>query len=533
MSGARSAARRVRLASCLALLGVLVVAACGDGRGEGAPDGGGAEAEAEAEAEAGATGAAERSPTVVVGSKAFTEGVLLGDIAALALEAAGVPAQHRRELGGTRILWEALRRGDIDVYPDYTGTILEEVLSDRPELTTGDLEPTLRELGIGISEPLGFSNTYVLGVTREVAARDGLAKVSDLRAHPGLVFGFSNEFMDRGDGWPALQRAYGLMPHDVRGIDHDLGYRAIAGGTIDVIDLYSTDAEIEQYDLVALEDDRGHFPDYEAVWLYRLDLAERTPAAVEALGGLAGSIDEAGMIEMNAAVKLNREPSRRVAARFLAARGIRVGDVAERTRFDRIVGYTLDHLALVAISMALALLVALPLGVLAARSPGAGRVILGVVGILYTIPALALLVFMIPLLGIGATPAIVALFLYSLLPIVRNTHAGLTGLPRPLRESAEALGLSEWSRLRRVELPLALPSIMAGIKTAVVINIGTATLGALIGAGGLGQPILTGIRLADTGLILEGAVPAALLALVAQGAFDLLERWIVPKGLRF
>jgi osmoprotectant transport system permease protein len=182
--------------------------------------------------------------------------------------------------------------------------------------------------------------------------------------------------------------------------------------------------------------------------------------------------------------------------------------------------------------MALALLVALPLGIAAARRPGAGRIILGIVGILYTIPALALLVFMIPLLGIGPIPAIVALFLYSLLPIVRNTHAGLTGIPRPLRESAEALGLSEWTRLRRVELPLASPSIMAGIKTAVVINIGTATLGALIGAGGLGQPILTGIRLADTGLILEGAVPAAFLAIVAQAMFDAAERWIVPRGLR-
>lgn len=527
MRGARGGRRGTR-AVCLVLLVGLAATGCGEERGAGwAPGGGG-----DGSGTGAGAGAPEPSPTIVVGSKAFTEGVLLGDIATLAIEAAGVPAEHRRELGGTRILWEALRRGDIDVYPDYTGTILEEVLSDQPELTAADLESTLRELGIGISAPLGFSNTYVLGVTREVAARDGLAKVSDLRAHPELVFGFSNEFMDRGDGWPALQRAYDLRPDDVRGIDHDLGYRAIAGGTIDVIDLYSTDAEIEQYDLATLEDDFGHFPDYEAVWLYRLDLAERGPRAIEALGDLAGSIDAAGMIEINAAVKLNREPSRRVAAGFLAARGVRVGDVTERTRFDRIAGYTLDHLALVAISMALALLAALPLGVLAARSPGAGRVILGIVGILYTIPALALLVFMIPLLGIGATPAIVALFLYSLLPIVRNTHAGLTGLPRPLRESAEALGLSEWARLRRIELPLASPSIMAGIKTAVVINIGTATLGALIGAGGLGQPILTGIRLADTGLILEGAVPAALLAIMAQGAFDLLERWIVPRGMR-
>jgi osmoprotectant transport system permease protein len=469
---------------------------------------------------------------VVDGSKAFTEGVLLGDVATLAIEVAGVPAEHRRELGGTRILWEALRRGDIDVYPDYTGTILEEVLSDLPGLTADGLAGVLGDLGIGISAPLGFNNTYVLGMTRELAEREGLTKVSDLRAHPELKLGFSNEFMDRGDGWPALRRAYDLRPDDVRGIDHDLGYRALAGGTIDVIDLYSTDAEIEFYGLATLEDDRGHFPDYEAVWLYRIDLARRAPAAVEALRALAGTIDEADMIRMNAAVKLEGEPSTRVAAAFLRERGVQAEDPGERPRVSRILGYTLDHLVLVAVSMALALLVALPLGIAAARRPGAGRIILGIVGILYTIPALALLVFMIPLLGIGPIPAIVALFLYSLLPIVRNTHAGLTGIPRPLRESAEALGLSEWTRLRRVELPLASPSIMAGIKTAVVINIGTATLGALIGAGGLGQPILTGIRLADTGLILEGAVPAAFLAIVAQAMFDAAERWIVPRGLR-
>lgn len=238
------------------------------------------------------------------------------------------------------------------------------------------------------------------------------------------------------------------------------------------------------------------------------------------------------MVSMNAAVKLDGIPSPHVAARFLAGLGIQTAEIRIPSRLERIAGHTADHLVLVLISLVLALATALPLGIYAARRRNAGAVILGVVGAIYTIPALALLVFMIPLLGIGAAPAIVALFLYSLLPIVRNTHAGLTGIPGPLRESAEALGLSPRTILRRIELPLASPLIMAGIKTAVVINIGTATLGALIGAGGLGQPILTGIRLADTGLILEGAIPAALLALGAQVLFDALERRVVPKGLR-
>lgn len=469
---------------------------------------------------------------VVVGSKAFTENVILGELGALAIGHAGVAVEHRPELGGTRILWEALLSGEIDAYPDYTGTIVEELLVSRGGGTPADIASDLAGFGIGITGSLGFENTYVLGVTGETAAARDLRTISDLLRHPDLAFGFSNEFMDRSDGWPALRRAYGFPWNQARGLDHDLAYRALERGEIDVIDLYSTDAEIAFYELETLVDDLDHFPDYRAVYLYRLDLESRAPGAVAALRRLEGRIDEAAMVRMNGAAKLEREPAATVAAGFLRELGmeVTVGDAPSAWR--RIAGHTADHIVLVLISMAAALATGLPLGILAARDAGAGRWILGSVGAIYTIPALALLVFMIPLLGIGAAPAVVALWLYSLLPIVRNTHQGLVDIPRPLRESAAALGLADGTTLRRIELPLALPSIMAGIKTAVVINIGTATLGALIGAGGLGQPILTGIRLADTGLILEGAIPAALLALGAQTLFDRAERWLVPPGLR-
>jgi len=179
-----------------------------------------------------------------------------------------------------------------------------------------------------------------------------------------------------------------------------------------------------------------------------------------------------------------------------------------------------------------AILVAVPLGVLAAKRPRLGQPVLAVAGVVQTVPTLALLVFMIPLFGIGTVPAIVALFLYGLLPIVRNTHAGITGIPASVRESAEALGLPPGAILRLVELPLASPLIFAGIQSAPVINVGTATLGALIGAGGLGQPIFTGIRLDDVGLILAGAVPASMLALAVQALFELGARLLVPRGLR-
>ena len=477
-------------------------------------------------------GVANAAETVTVGSKAFTESVILGEIAAGALRDAGLATHHRRSLGGTRILWQALLKGDIDLYPEYTGTIAREILAGKNIGSDEAMRADLARQGIVMTATLGFNDTYAIGMRRAEAARLGIHRLSDLARHPTLRFGFSNEFMDRADGWPALRTAYTLPQRDVRGLDHDLAYRALAAGEIDATDLYSTDAEIAYYGLGVLADDRHHFPAYDAVILYRADLARRVPGAVAALKRLEGRIDAGRMAAMNAATKIRRVPETRVAAAFLSdAFGIAAAPDAE-SRLHRILRTTGEHLALVASSLAGAIAVAIPLGVLAARKPRTGHAILAAVSAVQTVPSLALLVFMIPLFGIGGTPAVVALFLYSLLPIVRNTHAALVHIPPPLAESALALGLPAWARLRLIELPLAAPGILAGIKTSAVINVGTATLGALIGAGGYGQPILTGIRLDDIGLILEGAVPAAALALLVQGGFEAAERWLVPSALR-
>lgn len=469
--------------------------------------------------------AAANAPTLVIGSKNFTESVILGEIGAGLGREAGLQVEHRRQLGGTRILWRALEGGQIDAYPEYTGTLAEELLQ-MPGADRAALRAALAWRGLAMTAPLGFDNTYALGMRAARANALGIARISDLRAHPGLKLGLSNEFMSRADGWPGLRAAYRL-PQRADGLDHDLAYRGLVSGAIDVTDLYGTDAEIPYYQLVVLDDDRHYFPSYEAVYLYRADLAQRAPAWVEALNGMAGRIDAATMQGLNARVKLDHEKESAVAADWL---GIAAPDA--RSRASRIWQRTREHLALVAISLGLALLVALPLGVLAARRQRLGQVVLSMTGLLQTLPSLAVFVFMIPLFGIGAKPAIAALFLYSLLPIVRNTHAGLTGIPLELRETAAAIGLPPRTRLWRVELPLALRTILAGVKTAAVINVGTATLGALIGAGGYGQPILAGIRLDDIGLILEGAVPAALLALVVQGGFEVVERALTPRGLR-
>lgn len=472
---------------------------------------------------------ARAAGTVRIGSKTFTESVLLGEVARLQLRRAGIDAAHRRSLGGTRILWRALRQGAIDAYPEYTGTIVQELLPGLPAgASLAQIRARLKPLGIGLTPSLGFQDSYALGMPRAEARRLHIGSIDDLRAHPRLAFGFSNEFMQREDGWPGLQRAYGLPQTNVRGMDHDLAYRALASGAIDVTDAYTTDADVDHYHLRLLRDDRHYFPDYRAVFLYRLDLARRAPGAIGVLDALAGRIDVAAMRRMNAAVTLHGRSETAVAAGFLGVRA----DAPGTGLWTRLARTTRAHLVLVGISLALALLLAVPLGILAARRQRLGQLVIGLTGVLQTVPSLAMFVFMIPLFGIGAGPAIAALFLYSLLPIVRNTHAGLTGIAPQLLESAAALGLPPRVRLWRVELPLALRPILAGVKIAAVINVGTATLGALIGAGGYGEPILTGIRLDDIGLILQGAIPAALLALVVQGLFEGIERLLTPRGLR-
>jgi osmoprotectant transport system permease protein len=463
-----------------------------------------------------------------VGSKAFTESVILGEIAAQLVRGAGVTVQHRSALGGSRLVFEALQKGEIDVYPEYTGTLIEELL---PRAGEASLDQRLAALGLASSAPLGFDNTYALAMTEYTASRLGVRAISDLRNHPRLRMGFSSEFVSRKDGWPGLRQRYGLPQTEVRSLDHDLVYPGLESGDINVADAYTTDAEIARLRLRVLQDDLKYFPRYQAILLYRRDLPQRFPAAFQALSRLEGSLDAASMRRLNGRAKLDRRPEAEVAATFAQQLG-GAAEVAGPGRWGRLARHTVEHLRLVGISLAAALVVALPLGILAARHRRTGQVVLGVVGILQTLPSLALLVLFVPVLGIGPLPAIVALFLYSLLPVVRNTHAGLVDIPHSVRESAEALGLAPRAILRLVELPIASRAILAGIKSAAVINVGTATLGALVGAGGLGEPIFTGIRMADSAQILEGAVPASLLALAVQLAFEFADRLFIPAGLR-
>ncbi len=472
---------------------------------------------------------------VTVGSKAFPESWILSEALAEEMRALGVgEIEHRSNLGGTEIVYQALRSGSVDAYPEYTGTILEVILHAPRPIALPEMRTALAKEGLGVSEPIGFNDSYALAVTRAVHERYALRTISDLGRHPELKLGLTHEFMGRSDGYPGLAGHYGLRMKHLLGIQHELAYTALASGRIDVTDIYTTDAQIERLGLYVLEDDRGFFPRYDAVWLYRLDLTTREPKALEAIRVLTGKIDEARMIRANARVVLGGQTFRQSADSLLAEvlEGAPSRKPAQADVAGSILRNTGQHLKLVVLSLLVAVLIGVPLGVIATRSPLVGSAILSLTGLLQTIPSLALLALLIPLFGIGIAPALIALFLYSLLPIVRNTYVGLTTIPIPLAEAAEAIGLSPRAQLFRVRLPMASPAIMAGIKTSAVINVGTATLAALIGAGGLGEPILSGIQLRQNSLILQGAIPAALLALLVQRAFDLIDLLAVPKGLR-
>jgi len=283
-----------------------------------------------------------------------------------------------------------------------------------------------------------------------------------------------------------------------------------------------------------LEDDRRFFPRYEALYVYRLDWAARNPAALAALKRLEGRLDEKAVQRMIARTQ-DGVPEAATAAHYLRD-ALDVNVVPEiESPARKVLRHTGEHLFLSGVSLTAAVLVAVPLGVLAARRPRVGSVLIGFAGLVQTIPSLALLVVLVTVPhvgGLGSRSAIIALFLYSLLPIIRNTATGLTDIPPTLREAADGIGLTAWQKLRLVEFPLASRSILAGIKTAAVINIGTATLGALIDAGGLGVPIQQGLRTHDNGLILLGAIPSAALALLAEALFGLLGLIVVPRGLR-
>ena len=469
---------------------------------------------------------------VVVASKNFNESYILGEVVAQLLESEGFVVERKLGLGGTKICYDALTVGDVDVYVEYTGTIAEAIKSLEGEPTLTRLAEALAPDGVEMLPPLGFNNTYALALAPAVAAARGLRTISDLVPHADLRVAVSHEFLERQDGWPGLRQTYGFA-WTPAGIEHALAYQAIADGAIDGTDAYSTDGELSRDGLVVLADDRGFFPVYRAVPLVNVELDARVKAVI---AGTAGTLDEAEMSAMNAAVLTGSATTASVAADYLVRKGFVDAATADRVQpeafWQRLGSNTVRHLQLVAYALLPATVIAVLLAVAIFKVTWLARGAVYAAGLLQTIPSIALLALLIPLTGIGVLPAVVALFLYALLPILRNAVTALAGIEPTLRRVAVAIGLKPLEELRHVFVPLAMPSIVAGVRTAAVISIGTATLAAFIGAGGLGDPIVKGLSLNDTRLILEGAIPAALLAVVTELALEQVERLLAPGHLR-
>jgi osmoprotectant transport system permease protein len=495
--------------------------------------------------------------SIVVGSKNFEESRFLAELFAQAIEArTDLDVERRLGLAGTDFCFEALRTGALDLYPEYTGTGLVSILGREPEGSpAATLKLVRREFldrwNLVWLAPLGFENSWELTVPRALAEKEGLATITDLaRVSQRLRGGFDYEFMERPDGLPGLERVYGLRFGSVQGMQQTLKYQALVGGQLDVLDAYTTDGRLLVHDLVVLEDDRGFFPPYDAAPLVRATTLERHPEIATTLALLAGALDGDVMRAANLRLQEHGEHEDVVARDLLRELGVArgrgeragAGEAAagagegssRRSSIDavEILGLTAEHLALSLAALAVGVAVAVPLGLYLERRRGSAEAIIRLIGTSQTIPSLALLGFLIPVLGVGVLPSLAALWLYSLYPILRSTFTGVRDADPGAVESATALGMTEGQVLRRVRLPLAVPAIMAGVRTAGVITIGTATLAAFIGAGGLGVPIIAGVQLLDTARILSGAVPAALLAVGVDAGLGALERALAPRGLR-
>lgn len=490
--------------------------------------------------------------SIVVGSKNFEESRLLAEIFAQLLEArTDLQVERRLGLAGTQVCFEALRTGAIDVYPEYTGTglvsILGEPAKQNPAQTLNRVRSEfLARWDLWWLSPLGFENSFEIAVPRELAERENLATISDLaRISKRLRGGFGHEFVGREDGLLGLRKVYGLEFRTVEHLQQALQYRAARARQIDALDVYTTDGRLILYDLRVLRDDRNFFPPYEAAALVRGETLAKHPDVGSVLGLLAGAFDEDAMRKLNFRLQEGHESETAVATDALRSIGLLAKErnaQAPVTRKTGILAYawsergnlfqrTLEHLGLSAAALLLGALVSVPLGLWLERYRRGAEAVIRVLGLFQTVPSLALLAFMIPFLGVGIVPAIVALWIYSLFPIVRNTYTGVRDADPRAVEAATALGMTPGQVLRQIRLPLAAPIVMAGVRTAAVLTIGTATLAAFIGAGGLGEPIVTGLQLADSAMILSGAVPAALLALLADGLLALVERAVRPAGL--
>ena len=496
---------------------------------------------------------ASSSSSIVIGSKNFLENRLLAEMFAQLIEShTTLTVERRLGLAGTQICFQALTTGGIDLYPEYTGTGLVTILGEPamrdPSSVLNHVRSEFRERwNLWWLTPLGFDNSYALALRRDRANALNIRTITDLvRAANNLKAAFGFEFIERADGLPGLKKLYGLQFHDVVGMQQSLKYEAADKGDVDILDVYTTDGRLTVYDFVVLEDDRRFFPPYDAAALVRGETLEQHPELAKVLSLLTNALSPERMRKLNFRIQEQGDTIPQVASDALhtlhlikETQQTAATTIKESTSFfsymweqrTMVTVRTGEHLWLAGIGLFLGIALAIPLAFILERWRTGAETMIRIIGMSQTIPSIALLAFMIPLFGVGALPAIMALWIYSLYPILRNTFSGLRDAAPSVVETGRALGMTEWQILRSVRLPLAAPTIMAGIRTSAIWTVGTATLAAFIGAGGLGVPIVSGLQLADVHVILSGALPVTILALIVDGLLGWIERLVRPQGL--
>jgi osmoprotectant transport system permease protein len=453
-----------------------------------------------------------------VGSKVFTEGYILAEILAVQSEKNNFTVDRRGGLGATGVTEAAMKNREIDLIVDYTGNVAKTFLNHHGAITVVDMNIRLKPLGFEVSKSLGFNNTFALAVKRAWSEKNQIFTISDLRKMKSLKAAFTPEFANRAENWVDLKKAYTLNQVSVLEMDHQLAYEAIKNGAVELMEAYSTDAKLKEYDLVTLKDDLDFFPNYDAVIMTHLLWKDKNPTQWQVLKQLEGKISAQTMIALNSEADLEKKSFNQIASKFLNIEPTSNTNAVIR----ELLSATREHLVLVLVPVFLALLCGLPLAYLAYKLPRLQAGIGAIASLFQTVPSLAFLALLIPVFGIGTFPAIIVLALYALLPIFISSLQGFNAIPASTHLVCHSLKLRPLFRFQKIELALAWPGILSGIQTALIATVATATLAALVGAGGYGKKIIAGLAVNDTNIILAGAIPAALLALAFQLIFQVL-----------
>lgn len=494
---------------------------------------------------------------LVLATKSFTEQHILSAMTVQYLQKKGFQVQPQTNIAAV-ISRNAMVNKQIDITWEYTGTSL--IIFNRidkrmsPQETYDTVKRLDAKLGLVWLKPADMNNTYAFAMQRKRAESENITTISQMVAKIEQVrqndpdhnwmLGLDLEFAGRSDGMKPLQQAYQMQLDrpQIRQMDPGLVYNAVRDGLVDAGLVYTTDGRVKGFDLKVLEDDKGFFPSYAVTPVVRKEVLEANPGLDDALNTLSGLLNNDVISTLNAQVDIEHRTPQQVAHQFLQDKGLLSGAPMDTIHYmldnaGYLASLTFQHLWLVALAVGLAIIIGVPLGVLIVRHKWLATPVLGAATLLLTIPSIALFGLMIPLFslighGIGVLPAVTAVFLYSLLPIVRNTHTALDSLPPGLREAGRGIGMTFWQRLRWVEIPMALPVIFGGIRTAVVMNIGVMAIAAVIGAGGLGLLLLNGISGSDIRMLIAGALMICLLAIVLDWLLHRLQVVLTPKGIR-